>query len=635
MFLDELPIYGDEPFSIFHAQGSLVELLKTLSKDRNPPLYFIFLWGWIKCFGIGTIATKSLSVLFSVISSVLLFLFARRHLTLSSGVFASLCFLFSDTHFDISHEIRSHAMVICLSIMCMWLFFELLFKPQQTSRYALALGICNAALIYTHYIAGFLVLAQFCIWVLFYKKKTLNTLFFYVFGLPFLLVLPWLGIIYSNIPKAGEFWLETPDLTALLYVFEKLLEDVRMRKMIGVSLLVLMGLSLMFRSKIFAASYNAKKSWMLLAAFLVPILVCFWVAQFTPVFRLKYVVYSSVFAFLLLGYLISSLRLPWHLSSALLLPFLAHMYTEFFPANRGIENWPATAQKIQELKDDQTGVFIIAGYKHRDFAYYYNKEWFARPKELSALLEKNNIYPIYTVDQLKQKNISRFKKLLLIQSHHLVVDPKNSVETYLKNEFSLCRRLTGRSTAKILLFNAKQNPCDHFKHVSEYRREPSSCVVFDSSIATDSSAQLKQIRYFSDLENLNCLAKLNLTDQMSFSDSASNVVNKTNKFSITLEKTCSNLVEVKGTLKVFLPSKCDVVLVADYQKEGIKIARQERYVLEEINELNKWVDLSFNFDFSDLSKKNGTLKLYLWNKHDCEVYIDDLDYSIITNLNSF
>ena len=41
--IHDFTIYGDEAFSVFHAQKPLSELLKILLTDRNPPLFFIAL----------------------------------------------------------------------------------------------------------------------------------------------------------------------------------------------------------------------------------------------------------------------------------------------------------------------------------------------------------------------------------------------------------------------------------------------------------------------------------------------------------------------------------------------------------------------------------------------------------------
>ena len=75
-----LELQGDESYSVFHAQQSLLELLHTFYHgEGNPPLYYLFLHFWIQVFGIGLVAVKSLNIIISIGTANLLFKLTKKN----------------------------------------------------------------------------------------------------------------------------------------------------------------------------------------------------------------------------------------------------------------------------------------------------------------------------------------------------------------------------------------------------------------------------------------------------------------------------------------------------------------------------------------------------------------------------
>src|ERR1035437_10050808 len=93
-FLPQESIYGDEAYSIFHAQKPLSELTAVFLHDQNPPLHILLLHFWMQIFGISDVSAKAFSVVLSVLCGIVLFLFAKKFLNKQIAVIASVLFLF-------------------------------------------------------------------------------------------------------------------------------------------------------------------------------------------------------------------------------------------------------------------------------------------------------------------------------------------------------------------------------------------------------------------------------------------------------------------------------------------------------------------------------------------------------------
>ena len=125
-FLSEMHVKFDDAFSIFYSQQSLTELYAKLSQEANPPLYFTLLHFWIKLFGVGVVAVKSLSAIFSIGSAAVIFMIAKRYMNLLGVLVVSILFVFSNLHFDFSHEVRAFSLVFFLSSLSIYLFLRVI-----------------------------------------------------------------------------------------------------------------------------------------------------------------------------------------------------------------------------------------------------------------------------------------------------------------------------------------------------------------------------------------------------------------------------------------------------------------------------------------------------------------------------
>lgn len=147
--------WDDEIFSIRTA-SSLSAMAETFHRyEHNMCLYYFLLHGWIACFGDGEIATRSLSLLFSIGSLFVFARLARRFLPDGYAFLAGLLLVVNPLFLLYSVEVRSYSLLLFLNISATWLFTRVL--ERLSARDLVLYGICLSAAIYAHYF-GFLLL---------------------------------------------------------------------------------------------------------------------------------------------------------------------------------------------------------------------------------------------------------------------------------------------------------------------------------------------------------------------------------------------------------------------------------------------------------------------------------------------
>jgi mannosyltransferase len=112
-YLDNQPIAGDEPFSIYMAGMSPRDIVTHLMTGNNPPLWELLLHYWTRLFGIGPIAVRFLPLVFSALTAVAIFRLGSTFWHWHVGLLAALLFTFSDYHVHFAHEARGYALFAC------------------------------------------------------------------------------------------------------------------------------------------------------------------------------------------------------------------------------------------------------------------------------------------------------------------------------------------------------------------------------------------------------------------------------------------------------------------------------------------------------------------------------------------
>jgi hypothetical protein len=127
-----------------------------LANNVHPPGYYLALRWWCDCWGESETALRSLSLVLSLGSVLVLFLAVRLHADERVALWAALLLALAAPCITYAHEARPYAMLMLLGLLLAW--SVLACEVRGTDWRALA-GVClsTCALLYTHY---------FCVWVL-------------------------------------------------------------------------------------------------------------------------------------------------------------------------------------------------------------------------------------------------------------------------------------------------------------------------------------------------------------------------------------------------------------------------------------------------------------------------------------
>ena len=206
-------LWGDEAFSIYDAKcvdmsfmiSSLVDvthrnfftpdrslgnlIAACLRNEGTPPAYFIALAAWLKAFGSGDFAVRSLSAVLGVLSVAAFYLLGRRLFRSSATALVGALFIaVSPLNIYFSQEARAYILANLIAILCCWLFLRAAAQGSRTSTW-IAYGFSAIALLYSFYFAGLIILAQF-LYLLIHKRPVLRPWFITMVGVG-ILYAPW------------------------------------------------------------------------------------------------------------------------------------------------------------------------------------------------------------------------------------------------------------------------------------------------------------------------------------------------------------------------------------------------------------------------------------------------------------
>ena len=202
--LFNVSLWGDEAFSALAAQKALGPMLQIVFRDTSPPLFYLISFFWFRLFGSSEIAIRTLSFLFYLATSVIIYFLGKYLFNRKTGLLASLLTFSNPFLFPYAFEGR---MYFCL------LFFVVLSFYCLVRSFRWGYILAATAALYSHHFAIFALAAQF-LWQLSQTKE--RRAFLEVFK-PYLIIallyLPWLYPLYLQTSRvAGGFWLGRPTI---------------------------------------------------------------------------------------------------------------------------------------------------------------------------------------------------------------------------------------------------------------------------------------------------------------------------------------------------------------------------------------------------------------------------------------
>jgi mannosyltransferase len=164
--LDGQSLWGDEAISVSRATQSLLDITRAAPHEGTlPPLYYYLLHFWEPLAGTSEFSVRYLSLLFGVLTIAVLASAVRAGAGPRTALVAAFLASISPFWVYYSQETRMYAMATCLALASTWFFLEMLTGSRRPgSRLVWAGYVLTGTLaVFTHYFAGFVLLAQNCV----------------------------------------------------------------------------------------------------------------------------------------------------------------------------------------------------------------------------------------------------------------------------------------------------------------------------------------------------------------------------------------------------------------------------------------------------------------------------------------
>ncbi|MBZ0257255.1 glycosyltransferase family 39 protein, partial [bacterium] len=195
-FVNFKPLWVDEGYSALLARRSFSEINQALAYDAGPPMYYDLLHIWRMLFGESELALRSLSLLFGMATTVLIYQFARRWLSPRIAIYAALIWVVHPLSLFYLSQARNYTLLTALAV---WYADRLLAyihhqKLADLAQVALALTLS----VYNHNMAWFLAMAGGLSSLYFTRDwKRIGALFI-AHVVPVMFYLPWLPVMQQQ-----------------------------------------------------------------------------------------------------------------------------------------------------------------------------------------------------------------------------------------------------------------------------------------------------------------------------------------------------------------------------------------------------------------------------------------------------
>ena len=219
LFLGDKSFWFDEGFSHALTQMGWSEFWYNLTQyEANAGFYYILLKIW-STFGDGEFFLRSLSVIFALISVVMVYVLGSRMYGKRAGLIAALLITVNAFFISYAQETRAYMLAILMGILSSYFLLRAIEKPDR--KWWIAYILCSVLGVYSHLYAVFLLIAQFASLV-FIPRREIPWKGLLISGATMiLLLLPMaLFMLTRNIGQIG--WVSEPEFSRIYETFDRL-----------------------------------------------------------------------------------------------------------------------------------------------------------------------------------------------------------------------------------------------------------------------------------------------------------------------------------------------------------------------------------------------------------------------------
>ncbi|MDZ4858556.1 MAG: glycosyltransferase family 39 protein [Candidatus Hydrogenedentes bacterium] len=294
------------------------------------PVYYAMAYGWFHLGFTSIVGVRLLSVLASMLAVAGVYYWGRRMFSHVAGLAAAACMAFAKLQIYMSQEIRNYAVTMLVALIAMYIFQRAVQSDQR--KWWIANVAVNILLAYTHFFALLLLLAQGVYLLLTRPKSVLWICAWTAAHAPFLALMPvWIStIVTSELDETG--WIPWAPLSrafdAYYYVFAGSLQDamdfvrvlpfgIPVHHLLGMGMLVAGAWFIAYSVRQYREKTDSREGYqpsavlMLLVWLFVPPAALFILGRIIqPCFIERYVLYSAVALYLIVGGAIAAIPRP-------------------------------------------------------------------------------------------------------------------------------------------------------------------------------------------------------------------------------------------------------------------------------------------------------------------------------------
>ncbi|MBA3704650.1 MAG: hypothetical protein H0W84_01730 [Bacteroidetes bacterium] len=434
----------------------------------------------------------------------------------------------------------------------------------------------------------------------------------------------------ANIPKGGSFWNVAPNYNDFKYhVFILAGNETLYYVFNAIVVCSIIMLVLNKRYKFYQENFNTNYYILFLCLYVLPIALDFCIAQYTPVFLSRYILYSTFGLFLLIAYVISSLNTKPAVRMVLFSPLLILLMYSFKFKQEKEDDWKTIIPAIKNAKTSNAVILISASYKFRDFSLYYDIEAFKDYNKTIERLAKSGVYCSPTDEWFgwNKLNFDTINKIIYVQSHSQFEDPEGKIKEFiLNNHFKVCDHYE-RINIAYTIYVRDTMDCFPLKVLNV--EPPAGCDEYQKTIAINEQTNDTVLIYRNNMEPFtNCALSETITDEKLKSGKYSSRINEQNQYSVSFVRQLKQLngfKKVTASAFVNYEPESKGRLVISVERGNETLCRSETAVTEDFKSPGVWGKITGSLIIPSDIPEDAELKIYFWNPSVGKVYIDDLE----------
>ncbi len=200
-------VWVDEANTIIIARQPLPQLIDRLQLDSSPPLYYLILHYWMRLFGDGILAVRSLSALFGLMLVGCTFHVGRKLFSTQAGLFAALLVSFAPIQVIYSQQVRMYSLLPLAALLSAYYLWRAIERP--TTGNFVGYVLATLASLYTHNYAFYLLPAHLVVLIWSGALVARPARWLASAGLIVVGYLPWLPSFLMQLENRGQYrWFE-------------------------------------------------------------------------------------------------------------------------------------------------------------------------------------------------------------------------------------------------------------------------------------------------------------------------------------------------------------------------------------------------------------------------------------------